>query len=54
MTAVPKDAEICAAVLDLVRIGGAVLAPAAELSPAEHFKREKRNKFGSSSEFEGF
>lgn len=45
VTTVPKDAEICAAVLDLVRVGGAVLAATAELSPAEHFKKKKR-KFG--------
>lgn len=38
---VPKDAEICAAVLDLVRIGRAVLAATAELSPAEHFEKKK-------------
>lgn len=44
VTSVPKDAEICAAVLDLVRVGGAVLAATAELSPAEHFKRIKKKK----------
>lgn len=43
VTTVPKDAEICAAVLDLVRVGGAVLAATAELSPAEHFKKKKEN-----------
>lgn len=41
MATVPKDAEICAAVLDLVRIGRAVLAATAELSPAEHFEKKK-------------
>lgn len=45
---VPKDAEICAAVLDLVRIGRAVLAATAELSPAEHFEKKK---LASSEEF---